>query len=267
MEAIDLQFGFSRARDGLHFAVHRNLLNIFTPEWAKKHNVVSLRDEYAHFLKLEQEVHFRTPGYPNTSEIVAAKAQCDELFLFISAHIRTHTRNPNNAIREAAKQLHFILLPYKNMTRKNNPAALGAYHKFLSVMNGPELAADVMQLDLTEALASLQEALAVFDAEVDARAQAKLQRVDMPMREIRQQVDERFRAWATLVNALYCVNYYIDQDAEKEAELLEVIHRVNGVLVETGETLVRLGLAYKPVSKRKEKASAEEDKAEKEVTL
>lgn len=267
IKAIDTQFGFSRARDGMHLALHQRLENCFTPEWTARYNVTHLRDQYIGWIQKEKEVHFRRRYYEETAQIAAAKAQCDASFLYISQLIRTQTRNPNPEMQEAAKRLMFVLGPYKKVRWETLPSAHASYEKFLTVMGEEERQADIARLDLLPVLVQLEAALEDFSESYRARGRAKLERETMTLREIRPQVDASFRTLATLVNALYYVNYYVDQDGDKETELQTLIDEVNSVLVDTTDALVRAGLAYKPVSKRKEKASAEEDEAEKEVTL
>ncbi len=265
MEAIDLQFGFSRARNNLHIAVHRRLLKAFTKEWATRYNVLNLRKEYMDLFKLESKIHFHPRNYQNTPEITAAKEKCDSTFQYICTHIRNQARNPNKNRQEAAERLEYIISPFKNVSRETMLGASGAYYKFLASMQQESLTADVKLLDLDEPLAILQADLETFNELFQARSLVKLENIHEPMREIRRQVDETFRAWATFVNSLYCVNYYLDQDAAKAQELLQLINKVNGILNETGETLIRLGHAYKPVSKQKEKdKETEKDKEDKE---
>ena len=201
----------------------------------------------------------------NTLEITAVKEKCDSTFQYICTHIRNQARNPNKNRQKAAERLEYVISPFKNVSRETMLGASGAYYKFLASMQQENLTADVKLLDLDEPLAILQADLETFNELFQARSLVKLENIHEPMREIRRQVDETFRAWATFVNSLYCVNYYLDQDAVKAQELLQLINKVNGILNETGETLIRLGHAYKPVSKQKEKdKETEKDKEDKE---
>ena len=93
------------------------------------------------------------------------------------------------------------------------------------------------------------------------KAMAAYDRRTGNLRKVRRQVDAAFRELATVINALYCVNHYIERNAEKEKALAEVINQVNAVLRDASKTLVRKGLAYVPVSQRKEKTDSAESES------
>ncbi|OUO54335.1 hypothetical protein B5F77_03885 [Parabacteroides sp. An277] len=261
MEEIKVRFGFSRAQHLDHFSIHEMLLSIFTPEWLMLFDIPQLIKPYQTLCMQEQALIFRRRDYDETPTLARLRTECNNNFRYILQIVRAQLHNPADDIKIAANRLFYLVRPFKNMPRVNNAEAMAGYSKFLLLMKDPEQFEYVKQLDLELTLENLAFLVEEFQRVSSQKAMAAYDRRTGNLRKVRRQVDAAFRELATVINALYCVNHYIERNAEKEKALAEVINQVNAVLRDASKTLVRKGLAYVPVSQRKEKTDSAESES------
>ena len=247
MENIREDFQFYLARNAEHYRTHRSVLTIITPELAALYNFTPLRKEYDDFFLVEDDCYLRNDAWENTQEVAARDNKRDKLFSYISQAITLGTINPDEAVAAAAAHLEFLQKPYKGAAVLNYIQETAAIADFVGKMEEEGNQAYVATLGLTDAVASLKEANQAFEEIYDSRAGERLTRsTSETMKTVRPKVDAAFVRVAQIVNLLYRMNELSAQDAKTREDLGDVIHRVNAVLLELENTLVRAGIIKKP---------------------
>ena len=244
-EIVEAHFGASRNAE--HYLLHAGILAIITPEFAKKYNFVKIHEEYAALFKVEDAAYLQARAYEDTKLINQKDAERDRVFTMVRQTIDTFAGWPVAAKREAGEKLAFVLKPFRNANSKPLAENIAMIANFLQEIRRDDLAPAVTELGLDELLTLLKTLNDECNAIYNTRSDAKLVRsVADNLREVRPKVDAGFRMVAKAVNSLFMVNLLVEQDAEKEQELADTIDRVNALLLQFGETLLRRKAGVKP---------------------
>lgn len=247
MKQINLKFDLSRARNAEHYQFHSDILRIITSDFTISKGIHTLRCVYVNLFDIENNCYLRNANYLATPEVEAADKKRDNLFLYCSQTIVANLLCPVEATAEAAKRLNFYLTPYKDAPRMAYAASTAAITDFVYKMQQDGIKEDVATLGLASAIEQLDAANMAFNDVYSKRSAEVLTRtVSDNMHSIRPKVDESYKDLASAINALYQVNFLIDQDPEKESSLGTVIDQINAIILQLQKTLSHAGVGPKP---------------------
>ncbi|MBC5634867.1 DUF6261 family protein [Parabacteroides hominis] len=244
-EIIEAHFGASRNAE--HYLLHAGILAIITPEFAEKYCFCKIREEYASLFKAEDTAYLQSRAYEDTRLVNQKDAERDRVFTMVRQTIDAFAGWPVSAKREAGVKLAFVLKPFRGANSKPIAENIAMVANFLQEIRRDDLKSAVTELGLDELLTLLETLNNECNVIYNTRSDAKLIRsVADNLREIRPKVDTGFRMVAKAVNSLFMVNLLVEQDADKEQELEDIIDRVNALLLQFGETLLRRKAGMKP---------------------
>ena len=247
MKEINLKFDLSRARNAEHFQFHTDMLNIVSEEFADEQGIAPQRAAYKQLWDIENECYLRNRTYKDTAAVEIADRNRDDLFLYTAQTITTGKLCPIESKRQAAIELDYLLVPYRNAPRLNYTSNTAAISDFLEKIRKPEYVTFVTALDLDEVLTSLATANNEFNTIYTERSAETLSRATSEtMKSTRPLVDKAYREIVLAINALYRVNFLITNDVNKDTALGMVIDQANALIIQLQQTLSKAGVGAKP---------------------
>ncbi len=249
MKSINVNFGFSYARNAEHYQVHKDIVAVITPEFATAQGFVEQQAAYSSNVDIENLCYLRNNKYWDTDEIAKLDEKRDALFAYLLQTIKAALKSPIDEVAAAAKRVWFIADPYKNAARLNYTSNTAAIFDFLEKMNTEENKGYAATLGLTVGLTQLGEVNTQFHTVYTNRSSELLARsTSETMRTIRPQVDAAAKECFECINALYRVYVLLNQEPEKRAALEAVIDQVNALLIQLQNTLAHAGVTSKPTT-------------------
>lgn len=235
------------ARNDEHYWAHGKLIDTLTDEFVEAQGIGMLHTEYKRRYGIEDDCYIKNKDSKATPDIVAADEKQDKYFSFISQTIKISKKSPFEEIQQAAKNLEFVLKPYKSAYRLSYLKESAQIKDFIKKLEEEENVADVETLGLTETVAALKEANIAFDQLLGTRsAEKRMRKEGETMVSIRPKVDEAFMIIAKAINTFYIMNEWGPKDAETRTRLETVIDGLNDVLLELETALINAGVIKKP---------------------
>lgn len=247
MKCINVNFGFSYARNAEHYQLHKDILAVITPEFATAQGFASQQAAYSSNMEIENVCYLRNYKYWDTEELVNLDAKRDSLFGYVLQTIKAAMNSPVDEVAAAAKRLWFIIEPHKDAARLNYTSNTASVSDFLEKMATDENAAYAAAVGLTLALQQLGEVNTQFHTLYTSRSSELLARATSEtMRTIRPKVDETAKECFECINACYRFYTLMNQEPEKRAALETAIDLVNALLIQLQNTLAHAGVTSKP---------------------
>ncbi|MDX9848535.1 MAG: DUF6261 family protein [Tenuifilaceae bacterium] len=157
-----------------------------------------------------------------TEQLTIADAERDALFRGFDDSVKSLLNHFDPAKQQAAARLREVLDQYGNIARKTYDEETAAIGKLLVEATGA-LAADIATLGLTDWIAELDRRNQAFDALMKSRYAETSARTELRMREVRLEIDAKYRAITDRLDALMIIN----GDATYEPFVRELNARVD----------------------------------------
>jgi hypothetical protein len=196
---------FARLRNEEHFQFHTELTAIVEAHTKAALGVEALWARYAAAYADEREALDVVRKSAATEELVDADGARDETFRGLSDVVRASTRHYDESARAAAHRLAVVLDGYGNVGRKPYDEQTAAVAALLDYLRGKG-AADVATLGLAGWVAELAAQNEAFDALKKGRYTEAAGRTQLKMKDVREEIDEAYRAIARRIDALAVVN-------------------------------------------------------------
>ncbi len=243
LKEITIPFPLSKARNGEHYQLQRDVMSVVTPEFAEAQYLMPFYTPYEQVVSNENYCYLNNLGYMKTEDIATGDKKRDKLFTFIVSTVSTSLRSPIEEVAAAAKRLDFVLKPYKGCNELGYARETAAIADFVEKMKEEANAADAATLGLTEILPMLDEANEAFNTLFKVRAgELNVRTNSQNMRTVRPKVDKAFTRLITAINALYLANELKDKDEAMRTALGTAIDQINSYLTQLQVTLTREGV-------------------------
>lgn len=231
MKSLNTNFYLGRAYNAEHYEFFSRVLQIAGAEFAEEHGITVARQPLSDLHAIENDCYLRNRAMEDTDTIETLDKERDSLFVHASQVITTSVALPIPELAAAAKRLSYVLEPYKGAYALNYESNTSAVRDFLEKMKESQNAADAATLNLTAILTALEAKNDEFYESYLHRSKELLTRnTSETMKSIRPKVDKEAKNFFAAINAIYAVNELITKDAEKKAELEEVIDDINSLL-------------------------------------
>ncbi len=240
MKAIITNFYLGNARNGEHYRLHRQILQVADAEFAEEFGITALFQAYNAAFDVENECHRNSRKFENTELVESLDQDRDSLFTF-SYQVAYYGRNlPIPVFSEAARRMFFQLDPYKGIQNRSYEDNSAGIFDFLEKMEQPQNIADAETLHLTTVFSALKEKNEAFEEAYFGRSQELLTRkTSMPMKVARRNLDLTALDYFNAINAMYQVNELVTKDAEKKARLEKVIDDINTYIIQLQANIAR----------------------------
>ena len=240
MKEVDSKFNFRDALNAEHYQVHCALLDVIPVEVASSLGCADQRDQYAALFEEERGCYGMNHSFVESDELKEKHVQRVHQFSYIVSYIDNAARADEEAVREAANVLLFVIKPHRAARRMRYAATSGVLRNFINQMRESECATHIATLRLTESINLLAQMNQAFTELYDRRSELLLARANAhKMVTIRPLVDKAFKELARTINALYRVNQATEKSESKEQQLATVIDQMNAILYQLGLTLSR----------------------------
>lgn len=227
-------------RNAEHYQLHEYILAAITEAFASKYKINALRQKYAELFAREDEVYLQNQAYAGTKEKDEADKVCDEHFSTVKATVNSFKNWPVASKRTASEKLAFAIKPFTNANTKPWAENRAMITNCLQVLRSDAYKAYVTELGLDEILTLLEEANNRCNTLMsDHLGEKQAREISDNLRTIRPAVDAAYGDLVKAVNAMYLMNYLVEQDADKEAEIGAVIDSANKYLLGYSATLSR----------------------------
>lgn len=241
-----LKANLNNARNAEHYQFHSDVLSLVTEEIATAQKIERLRSEYAALFDKENAAFIQNRAYESTKEVEAKDRERDDLFLYVKQTIDSNMYCPVANKKTAAEKLYFAMKPYRSANTKAFAENTAQITNLVADLQSETYAGYVELLGLTEALVQLQTVNNEFNVVYMGRSGEKFVRASTEnMKSIRPKVDAAYRSLVSAINALYQVNFLINNSETTEIELSGLIDGVNALIVQLHQTLSLRGAGNK----------------------
>jgi len=238
MKQINEATKLAQSRNGEQIQFHKNVLDVVTEEFAAAQKIDALWAAYKELYDKEDTAFIQSRALAGTADVEAKDAVRDELTRYVCSIVDAKQLSPVAGEKAAAKRLRVKIDPYWRANTKPYAENTALVANMVQDMQSADYAADTAAIGLTDIVAQLKSANDEFDAAYTGRTSEKEQReLTEKMKQIRPQVDEAYRSLAQAVNSLYTVNALITKDAAAETALVDVIDKVNGLILQLSQTV------------------------------
>lgn len=235
-----ISINFQNARNSEHNQFHHGSSNAMDDATAEKYGIKPIRDTYLNKFKEEERQFILSRKFPSTKKIEEANKKRSNCFIYLRDTVYAALYCPVENKRKAAEALAEVFEVYRTSNLKPHAEATAEIRNLLNDLYLEENVEHLNTLGLGEAVEFLTSANDSFEAIYDQRSEEKRIRVSTDsLKEIRQQVDEAYRAYANAINVLYQMNELVQKDATTRDELGLIINKINAQIVQLDETLSR----------------------------
>jgi hypothetical protein len=193
---------FPRFRNDEHFQFgteFRDLVNRFGAQALKCEARFNLfLDSYAK----EDEALKKIRKSAITDDIREADSRRDRIFSGLASANKTALKHFMPDVQQAAKRLKVLFDTYGNLAKKPLNEQTSGVYNLLQDLRGDVYAGDAATAGLTAWIKELETANAAFDNLVKGRYEEAFNRTDLVLREVRLELDERYRSIIALITAL-----------------------------------------------------------------
>lgn len=231
-----------RLRNGEHYLFHKNVLGDVTEEIAEANYLTTPRTLYAGEFLREEAVYNEDKGSTYTSQVTTTDVLRDEAFLFLRHTVDAHLYCKDEAKREAATQLAYVLKPFRQANNKTYLENTSQIYKLILKLQEDKNAEAITTLGLDSVVADLEESNELFNSTFKTRSMEKWGRKSLSsMKHIRPLVDDAFKELVNYINVLYQANEIAYQDEAMRTALGNLIDKITTYIAEQNEILVRRG--------------------------
>lgn len=237
-------------RNSEHYQLHASLLGVITPDFATRHSLTTVREQYELLFKQEDAAFLMNQAYADTRLIEEKDKNRDQLFGTLKRSVESYENWPVETKRGASAGLAFAFKPYRGASSRPIAENTALLSNLLQELELTANKAYLTELGLSELVALLKTANEECTAIYAARSDAKLVRAASDnLKTIRPQVDNAFALLAKSINSLYLVNELVAKDSAIQTSLSLVIEAVNALLLEYSAALSRRGVGKKLIVK------------------
>ena len=232
-----------KARSAEHWLLMSQLLEVLSPEVATSLGISARVEEARSLFDWETAVYKPIQAYVGTEQVDAADVKRDKSFRRFDLGVQSAELSDDPDESASAKRVRFILEQLaKQITKLPLGEETAALFDLIEKLE-TNYAEDLETIGQTANLAALKADNEAFNTIYMGRTREMQTRAEAgTLEEIRPRVDDAMRYVVCLLNALYF--YYLDiaPDAEKLAEVKEVISAFNGCVLQYRKTLARRGI-------------------------
>lgn len=231
------------ARNPEHYQLFGILLSLFTEDLATKYQLTAFRNRFVSSFAKENEAYLQNQAYESTKTLEETNLTCDRRFRSFSLGVQSKSLSDIAEEVDAAERVLFGMKPYQGAADKPYAEEIAMIKDLVGLMESDKYAADITTLGLDASLAALKQAVGEMEVALSAQANERLARKSNDsMKAIRPVVEQDFADLAEMISALYLVAAYVDNDAEKGAELSALIDSMNAEISRFLDTLSRRGV-------------------------
>lgn len=223
------------------------LLSLLTEDLATKYKLTAFRDRFVASFAKENEAYLQNQAYEATKTLEETNLTCDRRFRSFTLAVQSKSLSDVPEEVAAAERVLFGMKPYQGASDKAYAEEIAMIKDLVGLMESDKYAADITTLGLDTSLAALKLAVGEMEVALSAQAAERLARKSNDnMKSIRPVVEQDFADLAELISSLYLVSFYVDNDAEKSAELSSLIDSINAEISRFLDTLSRRGVGRSP---------------------
>lgn len=243
MEPVNEIPYLEKARNAEHWLLMSQLLEVLSPEEATSLSISARVEAARSLFDRETAIYKPIQAYVGTEQVDAADVKRDKSYRRFDLGVQSAELSDDAAEADAAKRVRFLLDQLaKQITKLPLGEETAALFDLIEKLE-TNYADDLETIGQTANLATLKADNEAFNAIYMGRTREMQTRAEAgTLEEIRPRVDDAMRYVVCLLNALYF--YYLDiaPDAEKLAEVKEVISAFNGCVLQYRKTLARRGI-------------------------
>lgn len=243
MEPVNEIPYLEKARNAEHWLLMSQLLEVLSPEVATSLGISARVEAARSLFDRETAIYKPIQAYVGTEQVDAADVKRDKSYRRFDLGVQSAELSDDAAEADAAKRVRFLLDQLaKQITKLPLGEETAALFDLIEKLE-TNYADDLETIGQTANLATLKADNEAFNAIYMGRTREMQTRAEAgTLEEIRPRVDDAMRYVVCLLNALYF--YYLDiaPDAEKLAEVKEVISAFNGCVLQYRKTLARRGI-------------------------
>lgn len=243
MEPVNEIPYLEKARNAEHWLLMSQLLEVLSPEVATSLGISARVEAVRSLFDRETAIYKPIQAYVGTEQVDAADVKRDKSYRRFDLGVQSAELSDDAAEADAAKRVRFLLDQLaKQITKLPLGEETAALFDLIEKLE-TNYADDLETIGQIANLATLKADNEAFNAIYMGRTREMQTRAEAgTLEEIRPRVDDAMRYVVCLLNALYF--YYLDiaPDAEKLAEVKEVISAFNGCVLQYRKTLARRGI-------------------------
>jgi hypothetical protein len=192
---------------------------------------------YKAAFKYADDVYKKQQKYLETEDLLNLDNERDHGFSAIKQAADAAVKSLNPTVKQAAREVSNIFHKYKKCTSLGHEKETAEIKNLMEDLLTPEMEANLVKLDLLEAVKSLQTVNLNYETLYNERSIKKQSELDKgTMLAAREAVDNAYTTLQDFINGLYVQNEVETKDPERKKVLEEVITLVTGFVNQTKKT-------------------------------
>ena len=243
---VDVSTSMTASNNSEHTMLHENLLAKMSEDTMSKYNINDYYSNYESAVLSQLGINQPTPAFEDSEDLKNADEQRGNGFYLLSNLIDASARYClNKELREAGERLNYLIAPVTGVTRRPYSEQTSVLSDLYRTFLEDKYRGDIEKLHLTHFVELANSANENFNQLYITRSKEVMNRVvNATVTESRPRTDETYYTLINAINSIYIVNQIQEQNEETEAEIGELIDKLNALLIQFDRTVrIRLGMS------------------------